>query len=623
MKNKSRYWLGVTVLTALLSVGTASYSHNVLADANNSANTQQVPNATNLVSPNSNATWNLSADGTLTISGTTLAGADAEADLYQGLDKDKVNKIVIANKMTGDKNLMHLFSDFSKVTEIDGLSNLDTSQSERMLGMFFGLSDLKSLDLSNFSTASANDMDSMFDNDSSLTSLDISKFDTSKVTDMNSMFLGDSSLTSLNLSNFNTKNVNNSMTYMFYNDSALTSLDLSSFDTSSVRTMVEPFTGATNLWQLKLGEGVTKPFLTSLPAHAAQTAIPGTSNTATGPGWMAVDAGNGGTVNNPQGKTVYDSTFSNWTAPATPETYVWEQKSTPVALQTITVETVDSATQQPIPGTTPQTLTGYPSQSYNVDNAKYRPAISGYTWDGKVPANATGNYQNGIVVKYSYTKNSNTTGNTSGTATATPTTGSTSSNTTNPTNSSSSLVGSSTNSSSSVPTTKPTTPTTTGSAIAAKGEAIYATKKVGLYKTTSFTKGNRVAWYPKQKRVSRPMFVVTGYKRATNGALRYKVRDVNHERKTAGKTGYITASQKYVVPVYYASVPKAKKITVIAKKGVNAYKSANLIGKAKHYKKGAHLTVKKLVKHNLATRYQLSNGQYVTANKKLIIAGRY
>ncbi|MFT8735774.1 MAG: DUF5776 domain-containing protein, partial [Lentilactobacillus hilgardii] len=39
--------------------------------------------------------------------------------------------------------------------------------------------------------------------------------------------------------------------------------------------------------------------------------------------------------------------------------------------------------------------------------------------------------------------------------------------------------------------------------------------------------------------------------------------------------------------------------------------------------KGIRLTVKKLIKHNLTTRYQLSNGNYVTANKKLIIAGNY
>ncbi|WP_279404024.1 DUF5776 domain-containing protein [Secundilactobacillus kimchicus] len=31
----------------------------------------------------------------------------------------------------------------------------------------------------------------------------------------------------------------------------------------------------------------------------------------------------------------------------------------------------------------------------------------------------------------------------------------------------------------------------------------------------------------------------------------------------------------------------------------------------------------KLVRHHLTTRYQLSNGDYVSTNKKLIIAGRY
>ncbi|WP_439646222.1 DUF5776 domain-containing protein [Lentilactobacillus kisonensis] len=33
--------------------------------------------------------------------------------------------------------------------------------------------------------------------------------------------------------------------------------------------------------------------------------------------------------------------------------------------------------------------------------------------------------------------------------------------------------------------------------------------------------------------------------------------------------------------------------------------------------------VKKLDKHNLTTRYQLSNGSYVTANKKLVIEGNH
>jgi hypothetical protein len=175
-----------------------------------------------------------------------------------------------------------------------------------------------------------------------------------------------------------------------------------------------------------------------------------------------------------------------------------------------------------------------------------------------------------------------------------------------------------------------TTPATTSNApvptvknVAAKGTVIYGLKKVGLYKGPTFKASSRLAWYPKQKRINRPMFVVTVYARSANGTLRYKVRDVNHGAKTAGKIGYITTNKKYVVPVYYASLPKNNKITVIAKKGVNAYKAKSLTGKLKHYKTGTRLTIKKLVKHNLTTRYQLTNGSFVTANKKLIIAGNY
>lgn len=180
-----------------------------------------------------------------------------------------------------------------------------------------------------------------------------------------------------------------------------------------------------------------------------------------------------------------------------------------------------------------------------------------------------------------------------------------------------------TNGNSTATTPSKTTADTASTGSVTKGSVVYAVKPVYMYKAANFKKSQRLAAYPKAKRVSRPMFVVLGTKRASNGALRYKVRDVNHGKKTANKVGYITANGKYVVSVYYRTMPKSKKITVISPKGVHAYKSKNLTGKAKTYKKGTRLTVKKVVKHNLTTRYQLSNGYYVTANKKLVIQGNY
>ena len=61
--------------------------------------------------------------------------------------------------------------------------------------------------IGNLNTSEVKDMSYMFHYCSSLTSLDLSNFNTDNVTNMSWMFAGCSSLTSLDLSNFNTDNV--------------------------------------------------------------------------------------------------------------------------------------------------------------------------------------------------------------------------------------------------------------------------------------------------------------------------------------------------------------------------------------------------------------------------------
>ncbi|MBV0930175.1 hypothetical protein KTE19_05525 [Lentilactobacillus sp. IMAU92037] len=156
--------------------------------------------------------------------------------------------------------------------------------------------------------------------------------------------------------------------------------------------------------------------------------------------------------------------------------------------------------------------------------------------------------------------------------------------------------------------------------IADVGQAVYSLKKVYLYKDASFNKGQRIASYTKKPRINRPMFVVTGHMYSNNGRLRYQVRDVNHHSKTAGKKGYITADWSYVRPVYYRS--EHQTLTVINPKGVNSYKNKNLTGKIQNFKQGSQLKVESFVKHNLTTRYRLSNGRYITGNRKLVTTGK-
>lgn len=197
---------------------------------------------------------------------------------------------------------------------------------------------------------------------------------------------------------------------------------------------------------------------------------------------------------------------------------------------------------------------------------------------------------------------------------------STSSSTTSSPSSTNTSTSSSLNSSSSSSTvTTPSKPITVSvpKSAAKRGAIIYAVKKINLYKQATFKKSNKVATYPKRTRLNRPLFVVTGYARSENGELRYQVRTAK------GEKGYITAKPSYVQNIYYQTAPKSRVVTVSAKKGINSYKNSKLTGEVKHYRKGIHLRVKKLVKYRLTTRYQLSNGHFISGNKLLIIQGKY
>ena len=165
--------------------------------------------------------------------------------------KNKAQKIIFNSKIGLTGSATRLFLNWQNLTEIQGLTNINTSNVTDMISMFDGCSSLKSLDLSNFDTRNVTDMNNMFYNCNSLTSLNLSSFNTSKVTSMLQMFYNCRSLTSLNLSNFDTSKVTN-MGLMFTNCTSLPSLDLSNFDTSNVTNMFSMFAGCSSLKSLDL-----------------------------------------------------------------------------------------------------------------------------------------------------------------------------------------------------------------------------------------------------------------------------------------------------------------------------------------------------------------------------------
>ena len=151
--------------------------------------------------------------GTLTIGAGELSGYEESPWNSGTVDLEAIKKIVLSGKVVAPEDSRYLFStstpgkDLTNVTEIEGLSQLDTSNVTDMSKMFKGMSSITSLDVSGFDTSKVTNMQHMFSGMSSVTSLDVSGFDTSNVTDMANMFRGMSSVTSLDVSGFDTSKV--------------------------------------------------------------------------------------------------------------------------------------------------------------------------------------------------------------------------------------------------------------------------------------------------------------------------------------------------------------------------------------------------------------------------------
>ena len=89
------------------------------------------------------------------------------------------------------------FQDFKNLTQIEGIENLNTTNVTNMTSMFYGCSQLTSLDVTHFNTANVFAMISMFSGCSSLTSLDVSHFNTKNVEYIMNIFKGCSALTTI------------------------------------------------------------------------------------------------------------------------------------------------------------------------------------------------------------------------------------------------------------------------------------------------------------------------------------------------------------------------------------------------------------------------------------------
>ncbi len=167
--------------------------------------------------------------------------------------KENIEKVVFNASFANARptSCYYWFCGCSKLTDIEGIENLNTENVTDMSYMFYNCRKLSSLDFSKFNTENVTDMKFMFYNCRILSSLDLSKFNTENVTNMSYMFDNCYELSSLDLSKFKTENVTN-MKYMFDNCWELSSLDLSNFNTAKVEDMSYMFSDCRKLSSLDL-----------------------------------------------------------------------------------------------------------------------------------------------------------------------------------------------------------------------------------------------------------------------------------------------------------------------------------------------------------------------------------
>ena len=186
---------------------------------------------------------------------------DSQNPVYAWFDNGIIKWWSEAGKVSAGTNMSSLCYYMTKLTDISGLANWDTSKVTDMSTMFSSCGKLTDLSqLSNWDTENVTDMSNMFEVCYNLTDTSpLSTWDTSNVTNMKSIFYYCGSLTNLNgLANWDTTNVS-SMDLMFLDCSVLT-------DTSSINDWNIAKAASYNIYEM----------FTNCPSHPEFTKQAGT-----------------------------------------------------------------------------------------------------------------------------------------------------------------------------------------------------------------------------------------------------------------------------------------------------------------------------------------------------------
>ena len=253
-KNITAFILSLAVL--------AGNAVNILPDSN--VLTAKAANISASVAQGKDESFFDAETGTLHLKGYVRNSSASDGIILpDGASREAVENIVAEEGTVLPENCHCLFYGFSNILSVD-LKNADASDVTDMSGMFSfntapkyidakeynnpwydfweanvpWLERIVKIDVAGLDTSKVTNMSGMF-SDIYIEPLDLSSFDTSNVTDMSGMFYKCVLRNALDLSCFNTSNVTD-MQSMFC-DCLIDSVDLSSFDTGNVTNMGNMF----------------------------------------------------------------------------------------------------------------------------------------------------------------------------------------------------------------------------------------------------------------------------------------------------------------------------------------------------------------------------------------------
>ena len=136
---------------------------------------------------------------------------------------------------------------------------------------------------------------------------------------------------------------------------------------------------------------------------------------------------------------------------------------------------------------------------------------------------------------------------------------------------------------------------------------IYLKQALNRYLQPTFKESKIKKSYRKYTRQTAPTFKVVGVTKSANGNLRYKLANGT----------YVTARKDFTANLYWQGkhYTKIRVDRTIYEHSASKFTRKNRV---RVFKRGQVVTVKRIIHRGYMTRYQLTNGHWITGNKQFI-----